>query len=590
MGELTLERQRERALALGRARARLKAKQGKGGTVMGRDIPHTGGQELRNHDPSFFQRMGDATHDLLQNVGLPANRMRRDIKAVDDFGRGVAHVATGGFSDEIAAGANAALGGDFRSELSKQRAIDDAGGLARDAGQIVGGVGLGIGAAKAGLSPAYNAAKKGASFLPIVGRSMLEGAIGAGLFGFGDAEGGIENRAENALWSSVGGAAIGGVVPSAVRGAGAIKDFIKPAKKVSPELARQVAKLQQEGVQLTAGQQTGSERLRRMETNLGGNKTDAMMETQKEQFTRAALKRIGVDAPAATADVIDSAYRRIGKQFDDLAARNRLVPDQPFVEDISGTIQRYEQNVPPTAVVPAVRQYATQIVQAAQGGFDGGVYQSLRSRLTKQARGAARDPELSQAYGGLVDALDNAMERSIANSNPGDLGAWQQARNQYRNFLVIERAATGPGSDTAQGFISPSQLRNAAISQQGRRNFARGRGDYADLARSGEGAMKPLPNSGTAANLISNIPFIRSGGSAAVGGTIGGFVGGPAGIGVGTAVGAATPWAAGKALMSGPVQNTLAGRPPVSRELIEAMMRIGALPEAREVPRVLIGR
>ncbi len=102
--------------------------------------------------------------------------------------------------------------------------------------------------------------------------------------------------------------------------------------------------------------------------------------------------------------------------------------------------------------------------------------------------------------------------------------------------------------------------------------------------------MKPLPNSGTAGNLLSNIPFAKSGSSAAVGGTIGGFVGGPAGAGIGTVVGAATPWATGKALMSGPVHNALAGRPPVSRELIEALLRTGSLPEAKEVPRVMIGR
>ncbi len=373
----------------------------KGGTIMGRSIPHTGGQELRNHDPSFFQRMGNATYDTLKSWGFPADQMRRHNNQLDDAVRGAAHAFTAGQSDEIVAGINSALGGDYQSELAKQRAIDDAGGTARTVGQVIGGASMGAGLAKAGLSPAYNAAKESAGFLPVVGRSMLEGALGAGLFGFGDAEGGFENRAEDALWSAAGGGAIGAAVPGVIRGGSAIKNWISPSKKVPSELARQAAKLSDEGVNLTAGQQTGSERLRRMETKLGGTKTANLMDEQKEQFTRAALKRIGVDAPRATPEVIDEAYRRIGQQFDVLAARNRLVPDQPFVQDIAGAVQGYERRVPPNAVAPAVRQYGTEILQAARTGFDGDVYQSLRSRIAKDARRATRDPDLSQPMAAL---------------------------------------------------------------------------------------------------------------------------------------------------------------------------------------------
>jgi hypothetical protein len=90
------------------------------------------------------------------------------------------------------------------------------------------------------------------------------------------------------------------------------------------------------------------------------------------------------------------------------------------------------------------------------------------------------------------------MERSIATHNPADAGAWREARNEYRNLLVLEKASTAAGSNAAEGIISPSSLRNATINTQGRRNYARGNGDFADLARAGEAIMKPLPNSGTA--------------------------------------------------------------------------------------------
>lgn len=75
----------------------------------------------------------------------------------------------------------------------------------------------------------------------------------------------------------------------------------------------------------------------------------------------------------------------------------------------------------------------------------------------------------------MRESLDDAMQRSIAQNNPRDLGGWQQARRQYRNMLVVEKAATGAGENAALGLISPSQLRNATV-QQGRRAFARGLG------------------------------------------------------------------------------------------------------------------
>src|SRR5438270_771317 len=87
--------------------------------------------------------------------------------------------------------------------------------------------------------------------------------------------------------------------------------------------------------------------------------------------------------------------------------------------------------------------------------------------------------------------------RSCAPPAAADAAAWNEARGQWRNWKAIERASTGAGSATAEGYLSPSQLRTAVVGQ-GRGAYARGEGDLAELARAGEAVLRPLPQSGTA--------------------------------------------------------------------------------------------
>jgi hypothetical protein len=164
---------------------------------------------------------------------------------------------------------------------------------------------------------------------------------------------------------------------------------------------------------------------------------------------------------------------------------------------------------------------------------------------------------MHEALQGLRAALDDAMERTLLRTgNSADMQILRNARNEYRNMMVIERAATGAGSASAEGLISPSQLRNAVV-QQNRRAYGRGQGDFAELARAGEALMKPLPQSGTsprhnAMQVVQTIGAVVGGGA--------GAAGGPAGTALGAAAGLAAPAIAGRALMSRPVQSWLSNQ------------------------------
>jgi hypothetical protein len=358
----------------------------------------------------------------------------------------------------------------------------------------------------------------------------------------------------------------GGLLSPAVTAAG--RRAITPLPATAERTALANA-LTGEGVDLTAGQRTGSRPLQWAESTFGdmpgsGGRAAAIQTNQGEQFTGAALRRVGENANRATPEVIDNAFHRIGGQFDDIASRNHIATSHlgnvvtgPLGNDLAAVEHEYNSLVGPTQRAPVVANTINDIgnfVEQNGGHITGEQYNSLTSRLARQARGATADPQLREALTGTREALDNAFERSLqASGNTQDLASLREARNQYRNMMVIEKAATGAGAQTAEGIISPSQLRNATVGQN-RRSYARGQGDFADLARSGEAIMKPLPNSGTSPREYMRHAMSTIG--SVIGGTAG-SAGGPAGTAAGAVAGLAAPGLLGRALMSGPAQRYL---------------------------------
>ncbi|XOK11618.1 hypothetical protein ACI6PO_00520 [Agrobacterium tumefaciens] len=486
--------------------------------------------------------------------------LRSAADSVDAFGRGIANSASFGFADEIGAGARW-LGGKvlpwqpnvtYDEALAEVRGSDKATAAAHPVadivGNVTGAVGLGSGLVKVGLSPTAAVANRGGRLIALSGASALEGGALTAAQGFGQGEG-LEDRLNKAKSGLAVGTIIGSALPGAASLVGnAVRRVVSPVS-ASPARQSLVNTLEREGVDVTAGQATGNDALRYAESEIGGAAARDLVERQGEQFTRAALSRAGVNADRATPEVIDNAFNRVGNQFDSLATRNTLKPDRKLQNDLVDTWRNYMSVTPPNARVPIVADMMTDINNALKNGgsFDGKTYQSLRSRLDRVARGSS-DHELANTLRDIRSALDDAMERSIAFTNPKDLGSWRNARKEYRNMLVLEQAATGAGENAAAGLISPSALRNATVSKHGRRNYARGSGDFAELARAGEGVMKPMPQSGTAPrtairNMGAALPALLGAGA-------GGAAGGGPGAMAGMAAGAALPAFAGKLMMT----------------------------------------
>jgi hypothetical protein len=283
-----------------------------------------------------------------------------------------------------------------------------------------------------------------------------------------------------------------------------------------------VQTLADEGITgLTAGQRTGSKPLQWFESALGdmpgaGGAASELEATGKRQLNTAVMKRIGSNADTVAPEAVDDAVGAIGDTYKKLAARNTLKIDEKFGQDVGDVLGQYNKVLAPKQKAD-VAEIAADILdrksQFGSKGIPGEQYQADRSRLTTLARGAKDDAELSQAYKGLRDALDSAMGRSIT---PEDKLAWQTANRQYANWKKLQKALT----TATDGNVSPQKLRSVVASGDNGQ-FARGKGDFADLARAADVVMKPLPNSGTAPRQW--VQHAITAGSAALGGGLGGI-------------------------------------------------------------------
>lgn len=497
---------------------------------------------------------------------------------IDAIMRGAADTLTFGFADEIAAGLGTGFGllGDYDAELARQRGIDASDAENRFGyrlgGQLAGGITGGAGLVRAGLSPSAAAINAGMRLPAVAGASAVEGAVLGGLHGLGSGEG-MGGRLDQATSGATIGGLLGGAAPFAVAG---VQRAISPLRTGGERTAAAEA-LRREGIPVTAGQVTGNRRLRFAESEIGGGRAADIMSRQQDAFTSAVLRRAGIDAKRATPEVIDDAFREIGQRFDDLAARSQLIPDADMVRNLREVFNNYGQTVPESMRAPIVQNITNDIVEAARRGpISGDAYQNITSRIARAARGAS-SPDLKQALYGIREVLDDAMERSLASTNPEMAGAWRSAREQYRNLLAVEQAATRAGEAAAEGIISPANIRNAVVNQ-GRRAYARGQGDFADLARAGSMLLSPLPDSGTAGrlsarNLLPNSSTI----GAILGGGAGTATGNPTAAIAGALAGAAAPRVAGAVLMSRPVQAYLTNQAasqmtPEMRAIINALL------------------
>lgn len=349
------------------------------------------------------------------------------------------------------------------------------------------------------------------------------------------------------------GALAGGVLPDILK-KGAAK-LISPYGGADPERLKLASVLDDFGVPISAGQRVGNEALRRKEGLTGAGQS--LNEAQREAFTRAALKTAGTDAARATPEVLEETAKRIGSVFDDVTRGVDVTPDPDSLTALSGAVDTYKSLAPTGNQAPLVSNIFKDVTKAFRGGnaIPASTVNTWRSGLSKLT--ASADAATREAAQQALETIDDMLTASLnAAGRADDVARLATARGEWRNFLAIQKAATGAGESAAAGLLSPAQLRSA-VRQQGISAFAQGRrGDIGALARAGVGVMDSLPNSGTPAGIRAMLP---TGLSSGLGATIGSSIG-PWGTAGGAALGALMPGLAGAVRMSGPVQSYLANQ------------------------------
>lgn len=533
---------------------------------------------------------------VMANGGPSASGVGADVPAYSpaqyspagSAAMGAADSTTFGWGDELASMLGSGISGLPRDQVLQEMRANAGNAQSQNpgsylAGQVGGGVAQGLATGGAGFG-ANAAAKTGATLGKVALGSALDGSLYGAAYGAGSADGGLSDRLKGGGVGAATGLAAGAAMPYLASAAGnGIKRIISPFA-ASPEREAAVKVLAQEGVPVTAGQRTGSNALRYAESELGGSTAANMAENQAEAFTNAAMQKAG-GAGRATSDNMSRLKDQLGQQFQDLSANNSLRVDRGILNDMNAANTEYAKVLPAEQkkIFGALGDDIVQKFKDGKGVISGDVYQTTRSRLSRMSNNYRQsDPEFSQAIRGLRDALDNGMDRSI---RPEDASKWALARQRYANLKILEKAAVGGGEDSAMGLISPAQLRQAAAAGN-RGAYARGQGDFAELAKAGQAVMSKLPNSATATRTAVRNLGIPSA-SAGLGFAVGNIPGAIAG--------AAAPYVVGKALMSSPGQAFLGNQlaagavSPVSNALMAAILRSGSVPALTDASKKALG-
>lgn len=371
------------------------------------------------------------------------------------------------------------------------------------------------------------------------GNIAAQGAKYGAAFGVGESE---ADSAAGVAGDAAKGATIGYAGGKVLQGAGrALKGF-GPVKGEAGRLAEVAAK---EGIELTPAQATGSRVLRGLETGfaelpLTSGKQGQIAEKQLKQFTKAAMRKAGIEADTATPEVMAAAKQKFNTQFEAISKRNVVKVDDELLNALGGIEQEAGRRLGPD-MAKGVQSFIDDVLSSGSK-IDGVTYQNTRSRLGAMANGT-NDGFVRGLLKDMQTALDDAANRSISKK---DAAGWADLRKKYGAFKTIEKAMGSTSKAAVEGAISPGALATAAKTTN--RNFASGAGELNDISRVGAAFLRdPVGNSGTAQRQLWQ--NVLSGGIGASGYALGGLPG---------AVGSMlAPRAAQAVYNTGPVQRAL---------------------------------
>lgn len=298
-----------------------------------------------------------------------------------------------------------------------------------------------------------------------------------------------EERAQRASLGAVGGA----VGAGAGQLIGRVAQPFRPAVSETQQAAQDAAG--RLGVQLRAGEITGSRPLRWAEAALNdlpiaGGMAQKAETARREAINAAGARSMGQQGTEITEGLFAKARDDIGNVFDNLLQNRQITLGPKFRSDV--------QKIAESKVLPALRDESTDAVIAPFQNMPAGKikvsgewFQQNKTALDQAIRGAytAGENGKAKALEAFEDALVDAAKASM---NTTERKAFEAAQKQWASLRLLET-----GKVVEAGNIMPGRLDSALINRY-KDAYKEGKltGELPDIGKLGQ-VYKPLPQSGT---------------------------------------------------------------------------------------------
>lgn len=260
-----------------------------------------------------------------------------------------------------------------------------------------------------------------------------------------------------------------------------------------------VDKLKKEKVVPSAGQIFDDDQLKAYESATRQGR-DYVQEAY-DNFSRAALKRIGIASDRAEAKDLERVYNEMGKIFDNTigslqtTGNKKIVPSKQQMDEIVKEVTEYQANFPQMMSRPVYRDLLRSFKKSYETG------QSLSANQVKRFhRILGKNVRLGDEDGDLARAVLPIVKKMIFDNLGKDAKkTFIENNRRYRDFIAIEKTLQR-GDGLYEGIVLPMKLAGATQQVYKRQNLF-GKSDLGELAKAGASVMKRLPQSGTAQRL-----------------------------------------------------------------------------------------
>ena len=272
------------------------------------------------------------------------------------------------------------------------------------------------------------------------------------------------------------------------------KKIVSPSGgEITGQTKKYIDLLKKEGVIPTAGTMLNDAQILAWEeaTKAGRN----MQEAAVEAFSRAALKRIGVNKNRVEAADLEQVYKNINKGYRDTIdsldiSRGKMVPTQNQVDNLKLAFRDYKGNVNMTTDTPIIRQVFNVLEKSLKSGqsLSKNQMKFFQRNLNAMTRKGDVNGEFARR---AVPILNDMIHKNLGKEGKAKL---LETNRLFRDFLAIEKTIErGEGFYT--GLITPQKLATAT-SQVFKREKLFGKSDLGELSRAGSATMKTLPQAG----------------------------------------------------------------------------------------------